>query len=607
MNERNTEILTRNKLASLGYMSDKDILVEEQQSKQPNIVKLLKSASKNGDGIGKPEFIITKSGSNVLIVIECKADNKKHESSDLNTPKDYAVDGALHYASYLSKGYEVIAIGISGETENEFKVSTYAYNKGSNRYINAEMDTLRTFSDYEAYILNTPEKKKLEIDSLMNFAKELHDFLYAHVSLPTGKKMLLISGMLLSLQDNYFRSTFEGIASDKLLKKMYSAIQDVLSNAKIPVEKQKVLLHNFEGLTLSTELSKDIKTKSFTGNPLREMLKDVSEKVYPIMKSQNDVDVMGRFYNEFIRYTVGDGKDGFVLTPQHITNLFAELADLTVNSRVLDTCTGTGGFLISAMTNMLEKANNDSKLETYIKQNNLHGVELDPDRYSLACVNMILRGDGQSNLLEANSLTDEVKEELKARKCNVGLINPPYSLKGEGQSELDFIDSLCDCLTEGGTAIAIVPMSCAIDTKKGTKAIKERILSKHTLEAVMSMPDDLFYPVGVVTCIMVFKANVPHDSTKKSWFGYWKDDGFVKTKKDGRIDLNHKYALEIKSKWLSMFKNRDEIVGFSVKKEVTAEDEWCAEAYMQTDYSKLTREMFEEQVKKYAIFKLMNE
>ena len=606
-NERNTENLVRDLLRKQGYYDDKDILIEEQKSKQPNIDKLLKNASKRGNGKGAPEFIITKSGSDVLIVIECKAENKYHITSDLSNAKDYAVDGAVHYASYLCKEYDVIALGISGETKKDLRITTYSYNKKGNRAINENKDTILKFEEYSRLIKNTPERKKLEIDGLMEYAHSLHEFLYANVSLPTGKKMLLISAMLLSLQDNYFRNSFELIPAINIVDKMVEAIRDVLKNANIPEEKQKVLLHNFEGLKLSNELKKEVKTKTLVGSPLIYMLKGVRANVYPIMKSQNDVDVMGRFYNEFIRYTVGDGKDGFVLTPQHLTNLFAELADLTVQSRVLDNCTGTGGFLIAAMSNMLKKANGDENLEKYIKKNNLHGVEMDPDRFSLACTNMILRGDGQSNLIEASCLDDKTREEMKKRKCTVGLINPPYALKGEGQTELDFIDCLLDCLEPNGIGIAVVPMSCAIDTKKNTVVLKERILSKHTLEAVMSLPDDLFYPVGVVTCIMVFKAHIPHDSSKKSWFGYWKDDGFVKTKKDGRIDLNHKWELEIKDKWISMFKNRDEIIGYSVKKEVTANDEWCAEAYMQTDYSKLTREMFEEEVKKYAIFKLMNE
>lgn len=605
-NERNTENLVRKILTEKGYYNDFTILVEEQQSKKPVIEKLLKNASKKGEGVGRPEFIITNNTSDVLIVIECKANPTDQQSLEIDKVDKYAVDGAIHYASYLSKEYDVIAIGVSGETEQELVIDTYTYNKNSTRAIDSNIKEFRTFDEYTRIVKNTPEKKMLEVNELLDYAKELHEFLYAHVSLPTGKKMLLISGMLLALQDNFFRDTFMQIEAEKIVEKMVAAIKDVLEAANIKEEKSKVLMHNFEGLKLSKELAKDVNTKSYKGNPLKDMLKGISEKVYPIMKSQNDIDVMGRFYGEFIRYTVGDGKDGFVLTPQHVTNLFAELADLTPQTRVLDNCTGTGGFLIAAMTNELKKANGDTALEEHIKKNNLHGVEMDPDRFSLACTNMILRGDGQSNLIEASCLDDSTKAEMKLRKCSVGLINPPYSLKGEGQSELDFINNLLDCLEPNGLAFAIVPMSCAIDTKKQMVALKERILSKHTLEGVMSMPEELFYPVGVVTCIMVFRAGVPHDSTRKSWFGFWKDDGFIKTKKDGRVDLNHLWENEIKDKWVKAFKNRDEIVGFSVKKEVTANDEWCCEAYMQTDYSKLTKEMFEEEVKKYAIFKLMN-
>lgn len=606
-NERNTENLVRGLLKEKGYYSDKTILVEEQQSKKPTVERLLKNASKKGEGVGRPEFIITKGTSDVIVVIECKAKPTDQKSINLDIAADYAVDGAIHYASYLAKDFDVVAIGVSGENEKELVIDTFTYNKNGSKAVDKNIKEFRTFNEYTSIIKNTVEKKAIEVAELVSFAKELHEFLYAHVSLPTGKKMLLISGMLLALQDSFFRTTFMKIESEKIVDKMVAAIEDVLEKANIKSDKAKVLMHNFEGLRLSKELAKDTDTKAYKGNPLKDMLKGIADNVYPVMKSQNDIDVMGRFYGEFIRYTVGDGKDGFVLTPQHVTNLFAELADLTPQSRVLDNCTGTGGFLIAAMTNELKKANGDTALEEHIKKNNLHGVEMDPDRFSLACTNMILRGDGQSNLIEASCLDDSTKAEMKLRKCSVGLINPPYSLKGEGQSELDFINNLLDCLEPNGLAFAIVPMSCAIDTKKQMVALKERILSKHTLEGVMSMPEELFYPVGVVTCIMVFRAGVPHDSTRKSWFGFWKDDGFIKTKKDGRVDLNHLWENEIKDKWVKAFKNRDEIVGFSVKKEVTANDEWCAEAYMQTDYSKLTKEMFEEEVKKYAIFKLMNE
>jgi type I restriction-modification system DNA methylase subunit len=144
-------------------------------------------------------------------------------------------------------------------------------------------------------------------------------------------------------------------------------------------------------------------------------------------------------------------------------------------------------------------------------------------------------------------------------------------------------------------------MSCAIKDDSATKAVRKRLLQKHTLKAVISMPDDLFYPVGVVTCIMVFEANSPNKG-KKTWFGYLKDDGFTKRKNKGRIDFHNRWK-NIKSNFIQAYINNEEVVGLSVKKEVNYDDEWCAEAYMQTDYSTITSKDFEEVMKKYVIFK----
>lgn len=122
----------------------------------------------------------------------------------------------------------------------------------------------------------------------------------------------------------------------------------------------------------------------------------------------------------------------------------------------------------------------------------------------------------------------------------------------------------------------------------------------------MSMPTELFYPVGTVPCIMIFKAHIPHEQTnKKTWFGYCKDDGFVKTKHKGRIDLNETWP-RIRDHWVVSYRNRDDIPGECVKQHVTHEDEWCAEAYMETDYSTVTKEIFGDVVKEYMLFKLKN-
>ena len=148
-------------------------------------------------------------------------------------------------------------------------------------------------------------------------------------------------------------------------------------------------------------------------------------------------------------------------------------------------------------------------------------------------------------------------------------------------------------------------MSVAIDCKKNKLAIRKRILKSHILEAVMSMPDELFYPVGTNTCIMVFTAGIPHNSKKKTWFGYWKDDGFVKTKTEGRIDKFDKWN-EIYEQWLNDYINQEERPGQCVRACVTAEDEWCAEAYLETDYNKLTEDDLKKQLMNYKIFKLAN-
>ena len=147
-------------------------------------------------------------------------------------------------------------------------------------------------------------------------------------------------------------------------------------------------------------------------------------------------------------------------------------------------------------------------------------------------------------------------------------------------------------------------MSVAIDCNKGKLTLRKRILKKHTLDAVMSMPDELFYPTGTNTCIMVFTAGVPHNSKKKTWFGYWKDDGFVKTKTEGRIDKYNKWE-SIKEQWLNDFINQEEKPGQCIKACVTAEDEWCAEAYLETNYNVLTDKYFEKNIMRYSMYKLM--
>jgi hypothetical protein len=118
------------------------------------------------------------------------------------------------------------------------------------------------------------------------------------------------------------------------------------------------------------------------------------------------------------------------------------------------------------------------------------------------------------------------------------------------------------------------------------------------------MPDDLFYPVGVVTCIVVFEAHHPHPAGFKTFFGYFKNDGFLKTKHLGRIERGA--WPPIRKHWLDTFINRENVPGLSVLKAVTGAEEWCAEAYIETDYSMLDEALYAETVKRYVAFQLLN-
>jgi len=175
--------------------------------------------------------------------------------------------------------------------------------------------------------------------------------------------------------------------------------------------------------------------------------------------------------------------------------------------------------------------------------------------------------------------------------------------------ELEFVYDNMECLVQGGKCVAIVPMQSALAQSGKIYEWKKKILSQHTLEAVFSMPDELFFnsDVGVVTCIMVFTAKRPHPAGKKTYFGYYKDDGFVKRKNKGRIDLYERFEHDIKNKWLVNYQNKETIPGFSISKAVTSKDEWCPEAYMETDYSMLSKENFERTLIDYCSFLLSNQ
>lgn len=609
-NERITEDIVRQHIKNDALYPS--VKLEEQKSTNKRVVELLKGQSKTGGtGDGRPEFIVSfPTNSNYIIVVECKASIHHHESVSRFNAKDFAVDGVLHYAKALKEDFNVLAIAVSGEDEHELLVSHFYWKRGQNKY--AEL----------------PDKKLLGIDDYLQVFEDqffISDFFTRDIavkaqilneefhqrSITEDKRCTMVSGMLLALINDNFRETYEAQQSiEDLGQNMLAAIDAVFEKEEDLVRNRSALIKEFSTLLneplFAYESINNTKNhkKENTLQTAKDFISYLNRNVFPLVKHSNiGYDVLGRFYVEFIRYAQSQQKQGLVLTPPHITELFCDLAELRLTDTIYDPCCGTGGFLVAGMQRLFNLAGNDIEKRRNIRSKQLCGVEMRPAMYAYACSNMRFRGDGKSNIYNGDCFLHTALIK-KNHKPTVAFLNPPYDVGCDGQ--MKFIEHALDVLdpTAEGRVVAIVQMSCAIKNDKDLKAVKRRLLTKHHLKAVLSMPDDLFYPVGVVTCIMVFEANKPN-AGRKTWFGYFKDDGFEKRKHLGRIDARNKYS-DIKKKWLSAYINKEQIPGLSVSQEVTAEDEWCAEAYMETDYSNLSEKDFQNKLNDYIAFQFLN-
>jgi len=597
-NERKTENIIRSHFEHFKNI----IHIEEQSSDSSKIDKLLKTASKKGNGRGKPEFIITyKNNSDLLIVVECKADILKHESQNHDKYSEYAVDGVWLYASHLSKDFDVLAIAISGEDLQNLRISHFLHLKNERKASVIFGNKLLSAQNYLDGYLQSPEKFRQDYNTLLEFTKKLNEKLHTYKILES-QRSLLISCILIALENQAFRNSFASHKTPKdLANSLVQTVSNELESANISGKKLDNLNIQFSFIRTDTSLA----TKE---NILKNLIEEIDENVNQFIKTHEYFDVLGQLYIEFLRYANSDKGLGIVLTPPHITDLFAELAQVNKNSIAFDNCTGTGGFLISAMKKMIDDAKGDQVKIKDIKKSQLIGVEYQSHIFALAVSNMYIHQDGKTNIINGNCFDEEVIAEVKAKKPTVGFLNPPY--KGDKKNdieELEFVFNNLECLVEGGTCAAIVPMQCALATSGKVFEMKKKLLENHTLEAVLSMPDELFFnsKVGVVACVMVFTAHKPHHKNKETYFGYYKDDGFVKRKVQGRIDAYGKWN-NIKEIWISSYINRKSKAGFSINRIVLPSEEWCAEAYMETDYSNLTKEDFITTLLNYSTFLLSN-
>lgn len=583
-------------------LKEADISLTAQGSDIKEIDEALKTASKSGTGnVGYPEYCGVVA--DFLLVIEDKASLDRHLlatdgviAQDVKAVRDYAVNGALFYALHLARHTtytKVLAFGVSGDEKHHRITPLFVNDRGDYEQL-PDVETFISFNKqnlpeyYTREILKEETSVEKTTAEILRDAASLHEDLRNYGNLTTEQKPLVVSGILLALREiehgTFSIDSLKGDTIETDGDKIYNAIEKNLKRANVtPDTKRDKLLSQFAVIKDSTKMNQVDATLRKT--PLKHYTEFLYNSIFKNIRYQSSTeDYLGRFYGEFMSYSGGDGQTlGIVLTPKHITELFCELADLKPDDRVLDPCCGTAGFLIAAMHKMLRQTDDEAQQRS-IRRDQLFGIELQPYMFTIATTNMILRGDGKSNLHNLDFLLQN-PSKLQLKGCTVGMMNPPYSQGSKANPslyEISFTEHLLDSLTEGARCVVIVPQSSFTGKSGDERNIKASILKRHTLEGVITLNKDTFYGVGTNPCIAVFTAGVPHDKSHVCKFINFEDDGFVVSPHVGLVETPS--AKDKRQHLLDVWRGKTKAeTRFCVETTIEPDDEWLHAFYYFND------------------------
>jgi type I restriction-modification system methyltransferase subunit len=582
-------------------LDDCKIEYDAQGSNVKEIDEALKSASKRGTGkIGYPEYVFVVE--DFVVVIEDKPSTSKHEkltdsgvlSLEQKDIADNAVNGAYFYAKHIAQNStfkKIFAIGVSGDEKHHRITPLYiddreGYKKLPDVESFISFSTENIFEYYTRYVLNEKTDVEKTTEEILKDAADLHEYLRTYGSLKDQDKPLVVSGILLALDDKFFK--VDDLLGDETTtdgQLIYEAIKRRLKASNVgPDAKRDKLMSEFAIIRTSARLNEVDSRLGKT--PLKFYTEFLKKNVFDNIKyHSSSEDFIGRFYGEFMSYSGGDGQSlGIILTPRHICDLFCEILNVQADDIVLDPCCGTAGFLVAAMHHMLDKAGNNPTKRKDIKKKQLHGYELQSNMFAIAATNMILRDDGNSNI-KCEDFLRQNPAEVQLKGATVGMMNPPYSQGTKAdpsQYELSFVEHLLDSLADGARAAVIVPQSSMTGKTKDEKALKESIMKHHTLEGVITCNTDTFYGVGTNPVIAVFTAHESHPEYKICKFIDFRDDGYEVRAHVGLVEGDS--AKDKRKHLLNVWNGVVEAPSkFCVESKVTSEDEWLHSFYYFND------------------------
>lgn len=565
------------------------------ESINPDIESALKRApsKKGGTGINYPDIKLLVSNSElrfIPVIIEVKGRKgdfikKNTDNIILNTDPQgipnytniarYAVNGALHYANAIlnySNSYdEVIAIGVNGydsPTKRIYEIGVYYVSK-NNLFIPKNVGEFSDLSFLEpGHVHNLFEKinllslsdseieaKKQDLeDDIERKLKIINQRMKDELEIVVGARVQLITGLVmagLGVKDkvsplNISELTGEMGSHSNDGVRIMNKISDYLAAKELPQEKISMIEDVLNVVFLHSKLEVPINGVS----KLKALYSDVKNNILPFLRGDlHNIDFTGRLFNvlnDWVDVPDGD-KNDVVLTPRYVTELMASLCNVNRESYVWDFATGSGGFLISAMHQMIADAKknitSDIELEKkilHIKMHQLMGIEKLPDIYMLAVLNMILMKDGSTNLIHGDSLRNfeglYEQGDLKGKPfpANVFLLNPPYSADGKG---LVFAEKAFRMMTHGGKAAILIQENAG---RGQGLPFSANILKNNTLLASIKMSDIFCGKASVSTAIYVFQVGTPHDERSIVKFIDFSNDGYQRQnrkKSSQRVNL----------------------------------------------------------------------
>lgn len=436
----------------------------------------------------------------------------------------------------------------------------------------------------------------------------------------------------------YLRNYWKGLSA----KQIRSGIEETLTNLLDGSDNKQLKIELLQKTVLNDQKVKRLEVKDWV-----DVLDEIVGNIYKYINtdSSEGQDILNLFFIAFNKYT-GKADKNQAFTPDHITNFMCRVTGVNRLKRVFDGTCGSGSFLVQAMVLALTDCNHQHATDTEKKEmrqkvakEHIYGIEIEEKAFGLSTTNMLIHGDGNSNIKKASLFESEAF--IREADPDIILMNPPYNAKPinipasyksgwksdakedptKGMVFLKYISDVIgkmndERLAEGKPVkevkVAILlPVSAAIGSTSYISDIKTALLERNTLDAVFTLPNEIFYPgASASACCMVFTFGRPHknadETVNKTFFGYYKNDGHKKRKTIGRIEQfdkdNNSIWKQIEEDWLDLFRNKTVKDGLTAMQVVSGDDEWLCEAYMKTDYDELTVEHFQKTINNYCSY-----